>query len=172
VKRKKMNTTKKIAVVMTVLMVAAAMAAPAAMGATYTATVCSGQQTSIGVEATGFGDILRNNCGELTPSFNLTNIGDWDAMIEAKFETNVSGIYGLTNSSYAIGGSNFSINATDLGGSYISLLDTYTDVEITPQLPDDSNTYDYDAKLCVPSDQQAGIYTGTVVITWSDGATT
>ena len=165
-----MNTTKKIVMALAVMMVAAAMAAPAAMGAIYTATVCTGQSTSINVVGEAFGDILTGNSEEITPSFDLTNIGDWDAKIEAKFTTgNVD--KGLVSGVNDLPASNFELKKV-IGGTYTALLNNGDNVEITPQLDDDSVAYNYDAQLSVPAAQPAGVYSGTVVITWSNGATT
>jgi len=176
-----MNTTKKIAVALAVMMVAAAMAAPAAMGievkatpapgsddAEYTATVRQGQSTSIGAVTGSFGNILRGATAEKSPSFTLTNSGDWDASVEAKFSNSSSGTYGMTNATEAlvIPGTSFSLGPD---GSEMALkaTDTYTTIGTVT----DGATLDCDAKLIVPDGQTADAYTGTVLLRFSNTAT-
>jgi len=97
-----MNTTKKIAVVLAVMMVAAAMAAPAAMGddVGYEAVVCTHQNTFICCGPDGdFGEILQGGTSDIIGTFGLKNVGGWDATVDAAFTTQaVAGDHGLVKS--------------------------------------------------------------------------
>jgi hypothetical protein len=98
VKRKKMNMTKKIAVVLAVMMVAAAMAAPAAMGdeVGYEAVVCTHQNTFICCGPDGdFGEILQGGTSDIIGTFGLKNVGGWDATVDAAFTTVLGATFGL-----------------------------------------------------------------------------
>ncbi|MFQ6054376.1 MAG: hypothetical protein ACE5J9_00740 [Methanosarcinales archaeon] len=129
----------------------------------YSATVRTGQSTSVTASDGAFGEILQNTAKTITDSVNLSNSGDWDANVEAKFTTNVSSIYGLVNGTNIIGGGNFTLGPT---GSLVSLNNDGTDVQVaTVNASEDKNL---DAKLTVPSGQTAAIYNGTVLLTFSN----
>ena len=165
-----MNTTKKIVVALAVMMVAAAMAAPAAMGddAAYTVSVRTGQDTSIGAVTGAFGDVLQGTSKEITDSFTLTNNGDWDADVDAKFSTkNATDVYGMVNatSGIAIPGTAFSLDPDDTSAK--ALKDTNADTLIGT-VTKDGGTMTCDAILDVPAGQSAKAYSGTVLLTFSN----
>ena len=177
----KMNTTKKIAVVLAVLMVAAAMAAPAVMGdesdtATYSATVQGMQNTYISAFTNvNFGNVVAGSDfadNELHPSLTLTNDGNNDATVNAKFTTQAAaggpndyGLVGDTDTSEAkvlIDGTNFKLGAN----SYETAL---TDDGIAQDLGSNNNvpasgSVDYDAQLNVPTGQKADVYSGEITL--------
>jgi hypothetical protein len=109
-----------------------------------------------------FGGITKGGTREILVSLTLTNTGTAAADIEAKFITHSGAIYGLTNATNVIGGSNFSIG---INGSERQLSDL--DVQTPISTLDYNATVDYDAILLVPADQVEGDYAGTVQITWS-----
>ena len=164
-----MNTIKKIAVALAVMMVAAAMAAPAAMGdeAPYTVTVLTGQGTSIGTVSGDFGNVIRGSTdNEITPSFTLTNSGDWDAYVDAKFSTVEGTTYGMPSegtSTTVIPGTAFSLGPD---GGELALKAINTDTRIGTVTA--GGTMAYDAILAVPSGQSPEAYSGTVLLTFSN----
>ena len=167
---KKMNTTKKIAIALAV-MVVTAMAAPAVMGddeAAYTVTVLTGQDTSISAVTGAFGDVLRGTSKEITDSFTLTNSGDWNASVDAKFLNHTAGnVYGMTNATETgvIPGTAFSLDPD--GSGAIALKATDTDTPIG-NVTKDGGTMTCDAILAVPGSQSAEAYSGTVLLTFSN----
>ena len=169
-----MNTTKKIVVALAVMMVAAAMAAPAAMGAgtgnaAYSATVHEGQDTSVSVTNAAFGDILQGAIVPIANSFTLTNNGDWDAIVDAKFLNSSSGTFGMTNATEAlvIPAANFSLTAE--GCAKTAMNDNGDDATICSVLDyGAANAKDVAAELVVPDTQAADTYTGTIRLTFSN----
>ena len=178
-----MNTTKKIAIALAVMMVAAAMAVPAAMGANvgYSATVRTGHITAIcaaPVPDGAFGDVLVGRGYSIISSFALANTGDWDAVVEAAFDSQSLNLgvneYGLIGNTDALGaavyipGTAFELEAFGLLGAATGLTDTGVDVIVPPNLPDDGACYNYDAHLDVPAGAAQDIYAGNVVLTFSN----
>jgi hypothetical protein len=166
----KMNTTKKIAVALAVIMVVTAMAAPAVMAVEdlgYTATIGAGQNTVLTmVSGYGFGTLTSPSANnQINNTFKLNNTGNKAALVKAKFTTNVSTTYGLVNSTNVIGGSNFSLQA-DVGGTKDALSNAGTDVTLSYQVPANGNDYTYDAWLDVPAMMPDGAYSGNVTLTF------
>ena len=157
----------KIAIVMamTALMVAA-LAAPIVMAedVEYTASVVT-SNIVVAQMNTAFGDLLAGASNELSPSLNLTNSGGAAADVDAKFTTNVGGLFGLVSGTDVIGGSNFEIG-TD--GNEAALNDVGSDTALGPnnQVPAGSSV-NYDAILTVPGSQAVGSYTGNVRLTFT-----
>ena len=171
-----MNTTKKIVMALAVMMVAVAMAAPAAIGAgsgtaDYTVSVLTGQDTSIGAVTGAFGDVLRGTSKEITDSFILTNSGDWDAYVDAKFSTVEGTTYGMpsngTSSTTVIPGTAFSLDPDDAGEIALKATNADTRIGTVPKAPA-PNTMTCDAILAVPASQSAEAYSGTVLLTFSN----
>ena len=165
-----MNTTKKIAIALAVMIVAAT-AAPAVMGdgdVGYTATIGAGQNTVLTVLTGAFGTVSTPSTdNHVDDTFKLNNNGNKAAQVKAKFTTNVSDVYGLTNASNVIGGSNFSLRADDdISLTNDTLNDLGTDVTLTYQVPDDGQDHNYDAWLDVPSLMDEGTYAGNVRLTF------
>jgi hypothetical protein len=170
-----MNMNKKVAFALAMMMVAM-VAAPAITGQVapppvesppeYTVTVLSGCQVTIWLVNTDFGNILAGNSAELTPTFTLTNEGDWNATVEAKFVTNHSAIWGMQSDGNMIPGTNFGLKLNGTQG-YTNLANSDTDTLIPPDVPA-NNTYSYDAQLTVPASQATGFYNGTIQLTFSN----
>jgi hypothetical protein len=114
----------------------------------------------------------------ITPSFALANTGDWDAVVEAAFDSQSLHLganeYGLIGNTDALGaavyipGTEFALEAFGLGGAATGLTDTGVDKIIPPNLPCNSTCYDYDAHLDVPAGAAQDIYAGNVVLTFSN----
>jgi hypothetical protein len=168
-----MNTTKKILVALAVIVVAAAMAAPAVMGAEnlgYSATVGAGQNTVLTiVNGAAFGNVASPSTNnQIDDTFKLNNNGNKAAQVKAKFTTDGAGTYGLVSGTDVIGGSNFALQADDDGTTTKDYLNNGgTDVTLTYQVPADGNDHTYDAWLDVPAMTPDGTYNGNVQITFS-----
>lgn len=165
-----MNTTKKIAVALAVMIVAAT-AAPAVMGdgdVGYTATIGAGQNTVLG-EITGvFDGVLTSPSTDnhIDDTFRLKNTGNKNATVKANFTTSVDTTFGLTNASNVIGGSNFSLRADDdLTNS--TLNDDGSLKLLSYEVPPDGAWHTYDAWLDVPEMMPDGSYNGNVRLTFA-----
>ena len=141
----------------------------------YTVTVSDGQSTSItSTTDVDFGALnpgTDNN--EIPDSFGLTNVGNTDCTISAAFSTDEGGIYGLVNTTYVIGGGNFSMNNTD--GTTPTYVDLDNDVGTTSMTTDNDVIADevedtWSVTLDIPAGQYAAIYSGTVELTFADTA--
>jgi len=108
-----------------------------------------------------FGGITKGSMREILVSLTLQNTGTAAADIDAMFITHSGAIYGLTNATNVIGGSNFSIG---INGDEKPLSDANVQTSISTLAAGD--TVDYDAILLVPADQVEGDYGGTVQLTW------
>jgi len=157
----------KLVITMVALMVAA-LAVPAAMALNdvdYSATVGTGQSTSVTASDGAFGNVNAGSDFEdnvKTDSITCQNVGNVDATVAAKFTTDSSGTHGLVSGTDVIGGINFK-----LGDSNFDLLNNGgTDVTLTDGVLK-GTTVTYDAKLKVPAGQAAGAYSGTVQLTFS-----
>jgi hypothetical protein len=129
----------------------------------YNATVLSGQNTFVQSVNGTFGTILVGNSKVIDLSIVLNNIGDLNATVDAKFSTNVSGLYGLVNNTDVIGASNFSL--AKAGSSWVPLSNAGDDVRITSaQFGTQTNL---NASLAVPN-VPGGAYTGTVLLTFGN----
>jgi hypothetical protein len=182
-----MNMTKKILVASAVMMVVAAMAAPAAMGdeAAYTATVTGQQNTVITVGPTAFPPKLAGETTTISDSLTLTNSGNEDASVKAKFTTDcdeggaVTDDFGLDNNnagagSECIAASNFAMGDTiGTPATMIALKNDGTDATISNGA--DANKVPkavggtpgeikYDVQLDIPAGQAADNYYGSVEI--------
>jgi hypothetical protein len=157
----------KIAIVMamTALMVAA-LAAPIVMAddVEYTVSVVTSDMVVAPIN-TAFGDLLAGASKELSSSLNLTNSGGAAADVDAKFTTNVSGLYGLVSGTDVIGAGNFSIG-TDGNEDALNDAGSDTALGLNNQVPAGSSVY-YDAILTVPASQAVGSYTGNVRLTFT-----
>ena len=151
---------------------------PAATGEAvdaYTVTVSSGQSTSItATTGVAFGSLVPGtDNNEIADSFSLTNVGNTDCTVSATFSTNVSTTYGLTNTTYVIGGGNFSMNNTNgASPTYIDLdnLSPATSMTTDNDVVADAAPDVWSVTLDIPSGQTAAIYTGTVELTFADTA--
>lgn len=161
-----------------ILVMLGMMLIPAVMGEAvdaYTVTVSSGQSTSITTTTdVDFGALVPGtDDNEIADSFSLTNVGNTDCTVSATFSTNVSTTYGLTNTTYVIGGGNFSMNNTD--GSTPTYVDLDNLASATSMTTDNDVVADaaadvWSVTLDIPSGQYAAIYSGTVQLTFADTA--
>lgn len=156
----------KLVIAIAALMVVA-LAAPVVMAddVNYSATVGSGQSTSVTASDGAFSNV---NAGSdfadnvKANSITCQNVGNADASVAAQFTSNDGTTYGLVSGTYVIGGSNFQLGDS----TFDTLNDVGTDVTLTDGVPA-ASTVIYDAKLQVPSGQAAGAYAGTVQLTFS-----
>ena len=129
----------------------------------YTATVSAyGMEITVTANDLTFGTIQKGTASTITNSLTIENKGDKKATVEAKFNTNVGAVYGLTNTTgeSVIPASNF-----EIGNHLVALKDNGT-----PQALGNNNdigkykTVDYNAKLTVPNVESipADDYSGTV----------
>ena len=161
-----------------ILIMIGMMLIPAAMGAPidpYTVEVSSGQSTSITATAdVDFGALTPGtDDNEIADSFDLTNVGNTDCTVSATFSTNVGAVYGLTNSTYVIGGGNFSMKNTGGGTpTYVDLdnLASATSMTTNNDVVADAAADVWSVTLDIPSGQYAAIYSGTVELTFADTA--
>ena len=167
-----MNTTKKIAIALAV-MVMAAMVAPAVMAQNnigYTATIGAGQNTVLHVLEGNFGTLTSPSLNNtINDTFELKNTGNKNATVKANFTTKVGSpaIYGLTKGLDVIGGSNFSLQA-DAGGNKDALYNNGSLRTLSYQVPADGAWHTYDAWLNVPPMMPDGSYAGNVRLTFAD----
>ena len=170
-----MDRTRTFLSVSMVLLMIGMMLLPAAMAANvdpYTVEVSSGQSTTItATPDVTFGTLDPGTSDNTIPdSFQLTNVGNADATVNAKFTTfnATSSIYGLTNASLdAIGGANFSMELTGVG--YTDLKNTDTDTLIaSSNVAADAVADVWNVQLDIPAGTPAAIYTGTVQLTFAD----
>ena len=150
----------KLAITIAALMVVA-LAAPAVMGATpvnYGATVYTGQNTVVDASSTGeFGNVLEGGSATIDNSLILNNIGDWEATVSA-----ASGGLADTDGIEPVG-----TTLTDLKLTKgINTYDVVAGASLDNILPDGSATYG--ATLVVPSGQTAGVYSGTIDLTFAN----
>lgn len=153
----------KLVIAIAALMMAA-LATPAVIAdpVDYSATVISGQSTSVTASNGAFGDVASPSVfadNEITDSITCQNVGNADATVSAAFTTNDGTTYGLTSATDVIGGSNFQLGVDTLN-------DAGTGVTLTGGVPATS-TVTYNARLQVPSGQTGGLYGGTVELTFS-----
>lgn len=174
-----MNNTKTISlIILIIIMAIGIIVLPGAMAASvdsYVVTISSGQSTSIttttdvlfGALAPGTDD------NEIADSFGLTNVGNTDCTVSAAFSTDEGGVYGLVNTTYVIGGGNFSMNNTE--GTTPTYVDLDNLVDATSMTTDNNVIADatedtWSVTLDIPVGQYAAIYTGTVELTFADTA--
>jgi hypothetical protein len=131
----------------------------------YTATVAFGQDTHVSQPINGnFGTLLRGDIKTINNSLILSNTGDMDATVSARFSTNASVLYGLVNGSNVIGASNFSLKAGS--GNWTGLDNAGADVNGVVIVPFGGTNTILDARLNVPINQPPGAYDGTVILTF------
>ena len=130
-----------------------------------TLDVLSGQNTALQAIDTSFGNVIAGNTSILSPSFNLTNSGNTNTIINAKFTTENNSIYGLTNSSGVIGGGNFSLQKDS--GTWDALDNLIGDTTMTDIVLADNVVYNWNARLAIPAGQTEALYTGIIQLTFS-----
>jgi len=161
-----------------ILIMIGMMVLPSAMAApvdSYTVEVSSGQSTSITTTTdVTFGALNPGtDDNEIADSFGLTNVGNTDCTVSATFSTNVGAIYGLVNTTYVIGGGNFSMrNTVGTTPTYVDLdnLSPATSMTTDNDVLADEAEDTWSVTLDIPAGQYAAIYTGTVELTFADTA--
>ena len=128
----------------------------------YSALVATGQNTFMQSSNGNFGLILKGETKTLNNSVILNNTGDISAKVEARFNDSISGVFGLISGANLLNATNFALGQS---GSLVSLDNTGVDVQIATA---PSGVTALDARLDVPSEQVAGDYSGTVVLTFSN----
>ena len=128
----------------------------------YSALVATGQNTFVPSSNGNFGLLLKGQTKTLNNSVILNNTGDIPAKVEARFNDSISGVFGLISGANLLNATNFALGQSD---SLVSLDNNGTDVQIVT-VPQGVTVLD--ARLGVPSEQVAGGYSGTVVLTFSN----
>ena len=129
----------------------------------YSATVATGQNTFMQSSNGNFGLLLKGQTKTLNNSVILNNTGDISARVEARFNDSISGVFGLISGANLLNATNFALGQS---GSLVSLDSNGADVQIATV---SQGVTALDARLGVPSEQMAGDYSGTVVLTFSNG---
>jgi len=149
----------KLAITIVALMVAA-LVAPAVMGATsgsasYEATVFTGQNTVVNSSSTGdFGSVQEGGNATIGSSLILNNDGGWEATVSAASD-------GLADEAL-VGATLTDLKLTKDSNTY----DVVVGASLDNILPSGSATYG--ATLIVPSGQTAGVYSGTIDLTFGN----
>jgi hypothetical protein len=172
-----MKTGKKIAVGLAATLVVAIFAAGAVsmVGAfevpmPFVVVVTAGPDVTVtlGTGGVDFGSLLIGHDIMLSDSLVLTNTGDADAKVEAKFIPAVEGVHGLVNvaSDEVIPASNLELGTT---GNYVVLADNGDNVDLGEPnyVPAEGGTKNYNAKLTIPGGQSPDVYAGLIDITIS-----
>lgn len=146
-----MNTTKKIAVVLAVLMVAAAMAVPAAMGVSYSATVTTNQNTALTNSDGAFGNVNAGTSYNKAMTIQLKNSGNANAKVTAS-----GGNFTAGSDYFADQLKINSVTVTEAGAVVVASLAPST----TPT--------DYAGDLSIPSLQAAGSYSAAVDLVFAN----
>ena len=156
------------------LIIIGAMLLPGAMGSTgsptdFTITISSGQNTAVTTNtSTAFSAALAGSTNEIADSFDLTNVGNVESTVNAKFTTFRTTTYGLNGSTSVIPGTAFSMSEV-VADSYVALAATDTGTPITgSNVAADAAVDVWKVKLIVPSGQVAEAYTGTIELTFAD----
>ena len=128
----------------------------------YSAMIATGQNTFVESSSGSFGSLLKGETKTISNSVVLNNTGDLSAFVEARFNDSISGVFGLINGSNLLNATNFALGTS---GSLIPMDYNGVDVQVTIAPP---GVTALDARLGVPSEQVAGDYSGTVVLTFSN----
>ena len=170
-----MNKKRKMALsAFMILVMIGMLLVPTAMATTdepsaFTITINSGQSTTVTTNTdTTFDAALAGSTNELADSFDLTNVGNVAATVEAKFTTYRDAVYGLNGSATIIPGTSFSMAETSQ--SYVALLATDADQAMGAgnNVAADAAADQWKVRLIVPSGQAAESYSGTVQLTFAD----
>jgi len=158
---------KKTMVVAIFVIAMATVAMPSfAANVGYNATVAGGQNTFVVATNGSFGTILVGQSKIINNSVTLNNSGDVNATVDARFNDNLFGVYGLVSGSNLLNASNFDLGTASIG-NWTALNNTGTDVRVAIA-PGYGTITILDAMLYVPPSQPGGSYTGTVVLTFGN----
>ena len=134
----------------------------------FTIDIISGQNTALLSTNTSFGIILPGSTINISNTFNLTNIGNNDATVEATFTTFNGSVYGFNSASGSIGGANFSMALTEQTLVSLNNIAAGTATGSSNNVVADAVTDIWKVRLDIPSGQATALYTGTVELTFSD----
>jgi hypothetical protein len=165
-----MNMKNKLVIMMVFALIVVNLPLSQVMGDTpsdYTVTVMGSQNTALQTINTNFGTVQAGTTNTISPSFNLTNVGNQPAQIDAKFTTFNGTVYGLDSISEPIGAANFSLKDTSTI-NWVALSNDGSDQTMTDQVAADAVAHNWDAKLIVPAGQAADSYTGTIELIFSN----
>ena len=128
----------------------------------YSALVATGQNTFVESSSGSFGLLLKGETETISNSVVLNNTGDLSAKVEARFNDSISGVFGLISGANVLNATNFALGQS---GSLVPLDNNGADLQIVVA---PLGVTALDARLGVPSEQMAGDYSGTVVLTFSN----
>ncbi len=121
-----------------------------------------GQNTVVQSTNSTFGTLLKGQAKTINYSIILSNTGDIPARVEAHFSNSVGGVFGLISGANILGAANFSLG---LPGALVPLNNTGADVQVAVA---PLGVTVLEARLDVPAGQNAGGYSGIVVLTFSN----
>lgn len=121
----------------------------------------SGQNTYVQFTNGSFGIILKGQTRNITSSLILNNTGDMPAKVEARFSSNVSGVFGMVNGTNVLNASNLALGNSTL----VPLSNSGAEVQVGVASP---GLTALTARLSVPVEQTAGEYSGTVILIFSN----
>lgn len=127
----------------------------------YSALVATGQNTFVQSSNGTFGILLKGQTKTINNSVVLNNTGDISARVQARFNDSIAGVFGLISGANVLNASNFALG---IPGALVLLNNTGADVQVATA----PGVTALDARLSVPSEQVAGDYNGTVILTFSD----
>ena len=134
----------------------------------FSIDILSGQNTALSSLNTTFGFLMPGTTDNaISTSFTLTNSGNINAAVSATFTTFTSGIYGMTNTTYVIGGGNFSMNLTGQTPINLDNLATDTDFTASHNVISDAIPDVWNVQLDVPAGQSTAIYSGLIQLTFT-----
>jgi hypothetical protein len=128
----------------------------------YSALVATGQNTYVQSSNGTFGLLLKGQSKTINNSVILNNTGDISAKVDARFNDSRGGVFGLVSGANVLNATNFALG---LPSTLVPLNNTGADVQVAVAPP---GVTALDARLGVPSEQVAGDYSGTVVLTFSN----
>lgn len=128
----------------------------------YSALVATGQNTYVQSSNGSFGLLLKGQIKTINNSVILNNTGDLAAIVEARFNDSIGGVYGLVSGANVLNATNF---AFGLPSALMPLNTSGANVQVAVAPP---GVTALDARLAVPNEQVAGDYSGTVILTFSN----
>lgn len=118
-----------------------------------------------------FGELVSGTeDNTISGSFELTNTGNLDCLVSARFISGEAFSFGMVGASTStiLYGNEFEMMNTD-GGSYQSLTATSTNTDLVNNTVISDGVADsWNVKISIPTGQSPEIYTGTVELTFSE----
>jgi predicted secreted protein len=128
----------------------------------YSATVATGQNTYVQSSNGTFGLLLKGQTKTINNSVLLNNTGDISAKVEARFNDSIAGVFGLISGANVLNATNFALG---IPSNLVPLSNLGVNMQVAVAPP---GVTAMDARLSVPSNQIAGDYSGTVILTFSN----